>query len=90
MRIFLSAFLFVVIHHECQGQVIDGTTNIVRNNVELSPVVTVSQGDLRAKVLLTRGEKKYYAFLGIPYASPPVQNLRFLVSQYLLLLCYIL
>ncbi|CAG7836696.1 unnamed protein product [Allacma fusca] len=69
-------FIIVVIQGN-SGQVIDGSTNVVHNNVELSPVVTLAQGDLRAKVLISRAERKYYAFLGIPYASPPVHNLRF-------------
>ncbi|KAF9413433.1 hypothetical protein HW555_008325 [Spodoptera exigua] len=39
--------------------------------------VEVSQGILKGKVCETVFGKKYYSFEGIPYAKPPVGNLRF-------------
>lgn len=47
----------------------------------VSPTVDVEGGKLRGKYVLTREGKKTRAFLGIPYAKPPVDNLRFRVSE---------
>lgn len=43
--------------------------------------VTVEQGKLRGCQLKTDNDFLYNAFLGIPYAKPPVGNLRFRVSE---------
>lgn len=45
------------------------------------PQVIVAQGALRGLVLETRGGRQVHAFLGIPYATPPVGPLRFHVSS---------
>lgn len=42
--------------------------------------VNISQGRLRGGKSKTDGGFEYYEFLGIPYAKPPVGNLRFKVS----------
>ncbi|XP_063223074.1 esterase E4-like [Bacillus rossius redtenbacheri] len=42
-----------------------------------SPTVKLSQGTLRGGSTETADGTKYYRFLGIPYARPPVGNLRF-------------
>ncbi|XP_046469037.2 carboxylic ester hydrolase-like isoform X2 [Neodiprion pinetum] len=47
---------------------LDGTTE---------PEVTFSQGNLRGKIMTTTHGRKVSAFLGIPYAQPPVGNKRF-------------
>lgn len=44
------------------------------------PQVVVAQGALRGVFLETRGGRQVHAFLGIPYAAPPVGPLRFHVS----------
>ncbi|XP_065332693.1 esterase FE4-like [Cloeon dipterum] len=41
------------------------------------PLVTIRQGQLRGKILKTRSGNDIYTFLGIPYAKPPVKELRF-------------
>ncbi|XP_059473044.1 esterase FE4-like [Neocloeon triangulifer] len=41
------------------------------------PTVTIRQGKLKGKVLKTRTGKDVFTFLGIPYAKPPVKDLRF-------------
>lgn len=41
------------------------------------PELTTSQGRLRGRVLDSRNGRKYFAFNRIPYAQPPVGNLRF-------------
>lgn len=43
------------------------------------PRVTLDQGSLRGKTLKSRGGKQILTFRGIPYAAPPVGNLRFKV-----------
>jgi hypothetical protein len=44
------------------------------------PTVTVQQGTLQGTNFKTVWGKEYLAFLGIPYAKPPVGDLRFRVS----------
>jgi len=41
--------------------------------------VEVDQGILQGKQLISRAGRNYLAFLGIPYAQPPIGNLRFRV-----------
>jgi len=45
------------------------------------PVVTLSQGQLKGKVIKTYSNKDMFSFFGIPYAKPPVGELRFKVSS---------
>lgn len=45
-----------------------------------APEVTVSQGKLVGDTLLSREGREYSAFQSIPYAEPPVDGLRFMVS----------
>lgn len=42
-------------------------------------VVTVSEGKLRGGEAVTAGGFKYHEFLSVPYAKPPVGDLRFKV-----------
>lgn len=47
-----------------------------------SPVVQTKNGELRGKILTTLlAQRKFYAFQGIPYAKPPINDLRFRVSK---------
>ncbi|GFG30806.1 hypothetical protein Cfor_10869 [Coptotermes formosanus] len=43
----------------------------------VDPVVTVLQGKMRGTKMTSRNGRNFYAFLGIPYATPPVGPLRF-------------
>jgi hypothetical protein len=46
------------------------------------PEVSTAEGKLQGTILnITRKGKTIYAFLGIPYASPPTGELRFMVSH---------
>lgn len=42
--------------------------------------VTIEQGILRGKSYRSRNNTEYYGYLGIPYAKPPIGELRFKVS----------
>ncbi|KAG6458745.1 hypothetical protein O3G_MSEX011036 [Manduca sexta] len=42
-----------------------------------NPIVTVKQGKVKGAVKSLPDGKTYYSFKGIPYAQPPVGNLRF-------------
>lgn len=42
--------------------------------------ITIKQGSLKGKVQQSRNGSKYYTFLSIPYAKPPVGELRFKVK----------
>jgi hypothetical protein len=45
-------------------------------------VVQIQDGALRGTTLTSpRSNRTFYAFMGIPYAKPPVQNLRFMVMH---------
>ncbi|XP_060525637.1 carboxylic ester hydrolase-like [Cylas formicarius] len=41
------------------------------------PQITLPDGEIRGHKLQTDNGKTYYAFLGLPYAAPPLGNLRF-------------
>ncbi|XP_067007368.2 esterase FE4 [Anabrus simplex] len=41
------------------------------------PIITLPQGALRGRKVTPDNLSSYYTFLGIPYAKPPVGNLRF-------------
>jgi hypothetical protein len=45
-----------------------------------SPVVTIKDGKVQGLVSTSRGGKEFYEYLGIPFAKPPVGNLRFEVN----------
>ena len=47
-------------------------------------IVRVTQGDLRGRKIIRKPGVQYYSFQGIPYAKPPVGNLRFQVSSCIL------
>ena len=51
----------------------------IKKNIPMGPSVNVMQGKLRSRELTARSGRKYYGFLGVPYASPPIGNLRYLV-----------
>jgi hypothetical protein len=46
----------------------------------VDPVVTVIQGKMQGTKMTSRNGRSFYAFLGIPYATPPVGPLRFKAS----------
>lgn len=46
------------------------------------PIVEIEQGKLRGKVSKNYNDFEYYTFKGIPYAKPPVGELRFAVSYF--------
>lgn len=49
----------------------------VSNEYLLKPHNCVNQGELTGKYMYTRNGKKFSAYLGIPYAKPPIGDLRF-------------
>jgi hypothetical protein len=44
---------------------------------QLSPIVETVNGKIQGGVSVSRNGKEFYAFRGIPYAKPPVGDLRF-------------
>lgn len=48
---------------------------------EEKPVVDTTHGKIMGKVLKTLMDVNYYGFMGIPYAVPPVGELRFMVCK---------
>lgn len=46
-----------------------------------SPIVQTKFGKVVGTVSLSRNGKEFYAYLGIPYASPPVGERRFEVTN---------
>lgn len=52
-------------------------------------ILQLSQGKIRGSILNSRNGREFNAFQGIPYAKPPVRDLRFEVShKYLLRILY--
>lgn len=45
------------------------------------PKVRVSSGEISGGYTFTYNDRKLYSFLGVPYASPPVQDYRFKVLK---------
>lgn len=46
------------------------------------PLVKIKNGNLLGSLMQTRNGKEFSAFQGIPYAKPPLDELRFLVSYF--------
>lgn len=44
------------------------------------PIVRIESGALRGEVMKNESGERVYTFLGIPFAKPPVGDLRFKVS----------
>ncbi len=48
---------------------------------EVKPLVTIpSLGQVRGSHMTSAGGRQFFAFRGVPYAKPPIGNLRFKVS----------
>lgn len=45
------------------------------------PIAKIRNGSLRGKLLESRNGRKIYSFTGIPYAKPPLGELRFEVRS---------
>jgi hypothetical protein len=46
-----------------------------------APQVTVKQGTLQGHYLTSRNGRRFVGFQGVPYAKPPLGEMRFRVSQ---------
>lgn len=44
------------------------------------PVVEIKNGKIKGEIMRTPHNRTYYAFRGIPYAKPPLGELRFKVN----------
>lgn len=67
MKTQLALFLFITIF-------------LVIEADKTRPIVKTSLGNIRGIYQLSHNGRKYRSFEGIPYAKPPVGNLRFQVS----------
>jgi hypothetical protein len=57
------------------------------NLSERSPLVTIPElGQVRGSKMVSSSGRNFYAFRGIPYAKPPIGDLRFRVSKKSLLI----
>lgn len=50
-------------------------------SLEVSPIIEYEQGTVVGRFDTDRMGKQFYSFQGIPYAKPPVANLRFKVRK---------
>lgn len=48
-------------------------------------IIQIDQGLLKGSTLKTRNGRDFVAFQGIPYAKPPINELRFEVKSYTLI-----
>lgn len=46
-----------------------------------APIVQIKHGKLKGKVSKTSNDHQFYTFKGVPYAKPPVGELRFSITQ---------
>jgi hypothetical protein len=46
-----------------------------------NPLVRLTLGKLRGVKLESRGGREYFGFYNVPYAQPPLGDLRFMVSN---------
>lgn len=51
-------------------------------------IITIKQGKLRGSKYKSRNGTEYRSFLGIPYAKPPIGELRFQVISIILIPLY--
>jgi len=51
------------------------------SSISCDPVVKTAKGTIRGYTSKSRGGRDYYSFTGIPYAKPPIDELRFKVSK---------
>jgi len=51
----------------------------VLNSVSSELEVKITDGILRGQVFQSRGGRAYYAYTSVPYAKPPIEELRFKV-----------
>lgn len=58
-------------------------------DTETNPQVTIDQGTLRGQYKMSRAGKQFASFTKIPFAKPPVGDLRFKVARLLLCLVYV-
>jgi len=49
--------------------------------IDDSPIVEISTGKIKGKEKTSRQNREFFAYRGIPYALPPLEDLRFEVSQ---------
>ena len=64
------------------GATEDGASNSTADVVDESIQVDVEQGTLQGKRMKSRAGRNYLAFVGVPYAKPPINELRFKVITY--------
>ncbi|CAH0546942.1 unnamed protein product [Brassicogethes aeneus] len=64
---FILLVLFILVISDLKGMV----------SYEMDPEVTLEDGKILGKIGTTNLKRPYHAFEGIPFAKPPVRNLRF-------------
>ena len=71
MKLQLFLFLVYLVHYNVVGG---------EENESKEPLVTIpSLGQVRGSLMTSAGGRQFLAFRGIPYAKPPIENLRFKV-----------
>lgn len=55
------------------------TCVLLLNVVSCDPIVKITKGAIKGQILKSRDGRDYYSFTGIPFAKPPIGELRFKV-----------
>ncbi|XP_059061377.1 juvenile hormone esterase-like [Achroia grisella] len=64
--------------HLCKHNNCSSLVNILKKrNLTTNPIVAVEQGKLKGAASKLLDGSEYYSFKGIPYAQPPIRDLRF-------------
>lgn len=77
--------LFIVTSFNCLGF----CSNDNKNNNSNDLIVNTTSGLLKGSFLETWSNKKIYSFRGVPFAEPPIKELRFKVNIFIIFFFFI-
>lgn len=74
---YLLALIFLSVYLRACDSIPIGNEKIPAEEIVSRPKVRIPQGTVQGVDMYSHHERKFFGFKGIPYAEPPVGNLRF-------------